>query len=280
MIDTEMNLTGRTAVVTGGSGVLCSCMGKALAQAGAKAALLGRNPEKLRAITAEITSAGYLAKGYECNVLDRDNMESVHQQILQDFGPCDILVNGAGGNNPKAATDQEFYHTPAKKEEKTFFDLEMDGIEDVFRLNYMGTLIPTQIFVKDMIGRKGCTIINISSMNAFLPLTKIPAYSSAKAAISNLTQWLAVHFSKEKIRCNAIAPGFFATPQNQSLLYLEDGSPSERSCKILTKTPMGRFGTPEELTGTLLYLASEKYSGFVNGAVIPVDGGFHAYSGV
>lgn len=210
----------------------------------------------------------------------RESIEAARDAILADFGTCDILINGAGGNNPRATTDNEFFHKEDLNQMKTFFDLDVSGVEFVFNLNYLGTLLPTQVFAQDMMDKKGASIINISSMNAFTPLTKIPAYSGAKAAISNFTQWLAVHFSKVGIRCNAIAPGFFVSKQNEKLLFNDDGTPTARTEKILRNTPMDRFGKSEELIGTLLYLMCEDASSFVNGVVIPVDGGFSAYSGV
>lgn len=276
-----MTLKNKVVVITGAGGVICSCFAKHIAKQGAKVALLDLAIESVQKIVCEIEEKGGIAKGYETNVLDKEKLEEVHKQIMDDFGPCDILINGAGGNNPKASTEDEFYDLDRKKEnEKTFFDLEESGIVFVFNLNYLGTLLPSQVFSADMLGRKGCSIINISSMNAYVPLTKIPAYSGAKAAVSNLTQWLSVYFSKAGIRCNALAPGFFATKQNQKLLFDEKGNPTERTKKILMNTPMGRFGQPEELLGTLDYLMDSDASGFVTGAVIPIDGGFQAYSGV
>lgn len=254
---------------------------RAVAQSGAKVALLDLNLEAAQKYADEMNADGLTAKAYKTNVLDSEEMEKVHQQILADFGACDILINGAGGNSPKATTTNEYYFDGDKdKDIVTFFNLDPKGIEFVFNLNFLGTLIPTQTFAKDMVDKKGCTILNISSMNAFTPLTKIPAYSGAKAAISNFTQWLAVHFSKTGIRVNAIAPGFFVTKQNEKLLFNEDGTPTQRTDKILGSTPMGRFGNEEELIGTVLYLLSNEASGFVTGVVIPVDGGFSAYSGV
>ncbi|MBU3803876.1 MAG: SDR family oxidoreductase [Candidatus Cellulosilyticum pullistercoris] len=274
------DLQGKVVVITGAGGVICKVFSQAMANVGAKVALLDRNEDRAKANAEEITKNGGIAKGYVCNVLDKASLEAAHEAILKELGPCDILINGAGGNNPKANTDNEFFREEDVDKMKTFFDLDEEGIELVFNLNYMGTLLPSQIFAKDMIGRKGCSIINISSMNAYTPLTKIPAYSGAKAAVSNLTQWLAVHFSKVGIRCNALAPGFFVTKQNKTLLYNDDGTPTARTEKILRNTPMERFGEVEELIGTLLYLADAKASGFVTGVIIPVDGGFSAYSGV
>lgn len=270
----------KVVVVTGAGGVLCGYMAKEFAKAGAKVALLDLNQEAEQKFVDEIEVNGGVAKAYKVNVLDKDNLEEVRQAVLADFGPTDILINGAGGNNPKATTDNEFHQTNLPEDTKTFFDLDQSGIEFVFNLNYLGTLLPTQVFAQDMVGRKGANIVNISSMNAFTPLTKIPAYSGAKAAISNFTQWLAVHFSKVGIRCNAIAPGFLVTNQNRGLLFNKDGSPSERAEKILNQTPMNRFGEAEELIGGLFFLADEKSASFVNGVVLPIDGGFSAYSGV
>ncbi|MBR2825019.1 MAG: SDR family oxidoreductase [Solobacterium sp.] len=277
----NVDLNNKVAVVTGAGGVLCSMFAKALASCGAKVALLDLNEEAADVFAKEIIKEGGMAKAYKANVLEKENLEAVHEAILKDFGPCDILINGAGGNNPRATTDNEYFQLEdLNKETKTFFDLDDSGVSFVFNLNFLGTLLPTQVFAKDMLGREGCNIINISSMDAFTPLTKIPAYSGAKAAISNFTQWLAVHFSKTGIRVNAIAPGFFATAQNKALLFNEDGSPTARTGKILAATPMGRFGESEELVGPLLFLLNNEASSFVTGVVLPVDGGFSAYSGV
>ncbi|MBE6746824.1 MAG: SDR family oxidoreductase [Ruminococcaceae bacterium] len=275
------DLTGKVAVVTGAGGVLCSAFAKTLARAGAKVALLDINDEAACAFADEIVAEGGVAKGYKCNVLDKACCEEVAEAVMADFGPCDILLNGAGGNNPRATTDKEYYFPGDIDEDcKNFFNLDADGVNFVFSLNFLGTLIPTQAFAKQMLGREGCNIINISSMNAFTPLTKIPAYSGAKAAISNFTQWLAVHFSKEGIRVNAIAPGFFSTKQNAALLFNPDGTPTARTGKILAATPMGRFGEAEELDGALLFLVNNAAAGFITGVVLPVDGGFSSYSGV
>ncbi len=275
------DLKGKVAVVTGAGGVLCGMFSKTLAEAGAKVAVLDLNEEAASAVAAEITAAGHIAKAYKTNVLERTSLEEVHAKVLAELGPCDILVNGAGGNNAKANTDKEYFELgDIEADTKSFFDLEQSGVEFVFNLNFLGTLLPCQIFAKDMIGREGCNILNISSMNAFTPLTKIPAYSGAKAAISNFTQWLAVHFSKVGIRVNAMAPGFFVTKQNEKLLFNEDGTPTARTAKILAATPMGRFGDAEELNGALLFLLNNDAAGFITGVVLPVDGGFSAYSGV
>lgn len=275
------DLTGKVAVVTGAGGVLCSMFSKALAAAGAKVAVLDLNEAAAEKVAEGIRQEGGQARAYRCNVLEKVSCEEVHQAVLKDFGPCDILINGAGGNNPRATTDKEYFELgDLDSETKTFFDLQESGVEFVFNLNFLGTLIPTQIFAKDMLGRPGCNILNISSMNAYTPLTKIPAYSGAKAAISNFTQWLAVHFSKVGIRVNAIAPGFFSTQQNAALLFNPDGTPTPRTGKILAATPMGRFGKSEELLGGMLFLLNNEAASFITGVVLPIDGGFSAYSGV
>ncbi len=277
----KIDLSGKVAVVTGGAGVLCSEFAKALALCGAKVAILGRTLSKAEAIVSEIAALGGEAIAVSVDVTNGDSVKAAHAEVLERLGPCDILINGAGGNNPRATTDKEYFELgDIDAETKSFFDLDDESIEYVFNLNFIGTLLPTQAFAKDMVGRKGCTILNVSSMNAYTPLTKIPAYSGAKAAISNFTQWLAVHFSKVGIRVNAIAPGFFSTEQNKKLLWNEDGSPTARTGKILGATPMDRFGKPEELLGALLFLVDENAASFVTGIVIPVDGGFSAYSGV
>ncbi|MDC2825822.1 MULTISPECIES: SDR family oxidoreductase [Rodentibacter] len=274
------HLENKVIVITGAGGILCAFLAKQLAHTKANIALLDLNFEAADKVAQEINQTGGNAKAYKTNVLELENIQEVRDQIATDFGTCDILINGAGGNNPKATTDNEFHRFNLSETTKTFFELDKTGIEFVFNLNYLGTLLPTQVFAKDMLGKKGANIINISSMNAFTPLTKIPAYSGAKAAISNFTQWLAVYFSKVGIRCNAIAPGFLISNQNRALLFDEEGKPTVRANKILTNTPMERFGEPEELLGTLLFLIDDNYSSFVNGVVVPVDGGFSAYSGV
>lgn len=275
------DLSGKVAVVTGAGGVLCGYFSKVLARAGAKVALLDLNAEAAEAVAEEIRREGGTAKAYACNVLDSEICRAVADQVLAELGPCDILLNGAGGNNPRATTDKEYYEPgDLDGETKSFFDLDAKGVGFVFDLNFLGTLIPTQAFTRQMLGRENCCILNISSMNAYTPLTKIPAYSGAKAAVSNFTQWLAVHFAKEGIRVNAIAPGFFSTKQNAKLLWNDDGTPTARTGKILAATPMERFGEPEELAGGLLFLLNEKAAGFITGVVLPIDGGFSAYSGV
>ncbi len=282
------DLTGKVAVVTGGGGVLCSGFSKTLAAAGAKVAVCDLREEAAKAVADEINAAGGCAIGVAMNVLDKNSIIAAQKTIVDTLGSVDILLNGAGGNNPKGSTSRDNL-TPEEVAElnengtiegvKTFFDLDPDGISFVFNLNFLGTLLPTQVFARDMASTGG-TIINVSSMNSFRPLTRIPAYSGAKAAVSNFTQWLAVHFAPVGIRVNAIAPGFFLTEQNRNLLLNPDGSLSPRSEKILGHTPMNRFGVPEDLDGTLLWLADNKFSAFVNGIVVPVDGGFAAYSGV
>lgn len=279
----SIDLSGRVAVVTGGGGVLCSQMARALAECGAKVAVLDLNAEAAEAAATALRADGFTAKGFGANVLERASLEAAAEAVKAAFGPCDLLLNGAGGNHPKGTTSKEWLEEAdlADPSLNTFFDLDPKGVEFVFNLNFLGTLIPSQVFARQMIGRSGCSIINISSMNAFCPLTKIPAYSGAKAAVSNFTQWLAVHFAKVGIRVNALAPGFFLTNQNHKLLIDEaTGEFTSRAKKIIDHTPMGRFGESEELIGTLLWLASEPASGFVNGVVVPIDGGFAAYSGV
>lgn len=280
----NIDLNGKVAAVTGGGGVLCSCMAKSLAECGAKVAILDLRLEAAEKVANEITAAGYVAKGYACNVLEKASLEEANAAIEADFGAIDILVNGAGGNHPKGTTSNEFM-TPEDLETikegfTTFYELDPSGVQFVFNLNFIGTLLPTQVFSKTMAKKGEGTIINISSMNAFTPLTKIPAYSAAKAAVSNFTQWLAVHMAKVGIRVNAIAPGFFLTDQNRTLLTNPDGSLTPRANKIITNTPMGKFGKPEDLTGALLWLADSKGAAFVTGIVVPVDGGFSSYSGV
>ena len=276
----QVDYTDKVVVITGAGGVLCSKMAEAFALCHAKVALLDLHLEAAEAKAQEIINEGGIAKGYAANVLQKDSLEAVHQQILKDFGKCDILINGAGGNSPKATTTDEFYADKLSEDTITFFDLKTEGFQFVFDLNILGTLLPSQVFAVDMIGREGCSILNISSMNAFRPLTKIPAYSAAKAGISNFTAWLSVHFAPCGIRCNAIAPGFFLSNQNRSLLFTDSGEPTARTGKILAATPMKRLGRIDDLIGTLLWLSDDQASGFVTGTVIPVDGGFSAYSGV
>jgi NAD(P)-dependent dehydrogenase (short-subunit alcohol dehydrogenase family) len=280
----NVNLKNQVAVITGGGGILCGAMAKAMAQCGAKVAILDLRPEMAQKVADEITKAGGIARGFACNVLEKASIEKAHAEVNAAFGPVDILINGAGGNHPKCTTTKEyltFEDVTAKKDNvTTFFDLTVEGIQFVFNLNFLGTVLPTQVFSKDMALKKRGNIINISSMNAFRPLTKIPAYSAAKASVSNFTQWLAVHFSKVGIRVNALAPGFFLTDQNRTLLTQADGSLTARGNTITSHTPQGQFGKPEDLLGPLLWLLSDEGSGFVTGQVIAVDGGFSAFSGV
>ena len=279
----RIELEGKVAVVTGGGGVLCSDFASALAANGAKVAVLDLNGDAAEATAKRLRDEGGRAIGVAANALERASLEAAAETVAREFGPCDLLLNGAGGNHPKGTTTKEWLEPSdvADAALTTFFDLDPKSIEFVFNLNFLGTLLPTQAFARQMLGRSGCSIINVSSMNALRPLTKIPAYSGAKAAVSNFTQWLAVHFARAGIRVNAIAPGFFLSAQNRNLLIdAKTGEPTPRARKIIDHTPMGRFGQSHELIGTLLWLASEEASGFVNGIVVPVDGGFSAYSGV
>lgn len=280
----NVDLSDKVVVVTGGAGVLGGNWVDALAACGAKVAILDLNLENVKKKADQVTDKGNIAIGIEANVLDKESLKAAHKLITEKFGLCDILINGAGGNHPNGTTTKEYlFPDDVTKNEDgltTFFDLDEQGIKFVFDLNFLGTLLPSQEFARDMIDRKGCTIINISSMNAYTPLTKIPAYSAAKAAVSNFTQWLAVHLSKVGVRVNGIAPGFFLTNQNKALLKNPDGSFTPRSEKILNSTPMNRFGETKELIAVLLFLVNEEASSFINGVVIPVDGGFSAYSGV
>lgn len=276
------DFSDKTVVVTGGAGVLCREFCFAYAACGAKVAILNRTLSRAEAVAEDIRASGGEAFAVECDVTDPASVDAAHKKVLDKYGKCDILVNGAGGNDPSATADDEYFSEatlldPAKK---SFFDLKPDAFSKVFSLNILGTVLPTQAFARDMTENGHGNIINVSSMNAFTPLTKIPAYSSAKAGVSNFTEWLAVHFSKSGIRCNAIAPGFFSTSQNARLLWNEDGTPTTRTGKILAATPMGRFGDPADLIGALLFLSDDNCSSFVTGVVLPIDGGFNAYSGV
>lgn len=272
----------KNIVITGAGGVLCSAFAEHLAAKGNTVALLDINEAAVNAVAEKINNAGGKAFAYKANVLEKESLNAVHEQVLKDMGKCDILINGAGGNNPRCTTAHEFFESgdETRDDIKTFFNLDADGFRFVFDLNLLGTLIPTQVFLPDMIGKKGCSVLNISSMNAYRPLTKIPAYSAAKAGVSNLTQWLATHFAPQGIRVNAIAPGFFVTNQNRALLFNEDGTPTPRTHKILNATPMGRFGEAEELNGGLDFLLDDEKASFITGVVLPIDGGFSAYSGV
>ena len=271
----QVDLKNKVVAVTGAGGIICSAFAKALAENGAKVALLDINEEAAQKYADEI---GENAIAVKCNCLDKASIEEAKKTINAKLGAVNFLINGAGGNNPRASTDNETM-TPDLEGVKDFFALEESGLKFVFDLNITSAFLTTQVFAPDMI-KTGGNIINISSMNAFRPLTKIPAYSAAKAGISNFTQWLAVHFAPCNIRCNAIAPGFFVTNQNRGLLFNEDGTPTARTGKILAATPMKKFGEISDLIGCLLWLADDNASGFVTGTVIPVDGGFSAYSGV
>ncbi len=275
----NIDYSGKVVVVTGAGGVLCSVMARAFAESGAKVAALDLNEDAVKKLAEELKAEGFVCEGYKANVLDPEALEAVHQAVLADLGPCDILVNGAGGNNPRATTDNEYQHE-AKEGTKTFFDLDPNGVDFVFKLNFQGTLLPTQAFAKDMVAKKSGCILNISSMNAYIPLTKIPAYSAAKAGISNFTQWLATHFAGTGIRCNAIAPGFLVSNQNRNLLFNADGTLTARSAKILSGTPTGRFVESEELLGAVLFLCDDRAASAITGVVLPIDAGFSAYSGV
>ena len=274
----NITLTDKVAVITGAGGVLCSAFSKALAQCGAKVAVLDLNEAAAQKVADEITAEGNKAIAVKVNCLDSASLNEAHDKVVAAFGPCDILINGAGGNNPRGTTDDEQFDA-AVEGVKTFFDLDPAGVRFVFDLNVIAALMTTQVFAKDMIGRGG-NIMNVSSMNAFRPLTKIPAYSGAKSAVSNFTQWLATYLAKSNIRVNAIAPGFFVTNQNRALLFTEDGKPTARTGKILAATPMGRFGEADELLGAVLFLLCDEAASFITGVVLPIDGGFSAYSGV
>jgi NAD(P)-dependent dehydrogenase (short-subunit alcohol dehydrogenase family) len=278
----DLNLAGKTAVITGGAGLICSEMARALAFQGVKTVIVDLNGEAAVKIAKEIEKKFKTPSlGLPASVLDKSSLEASKKIINEMYGMIDILINGAGGNSPAATTKiEKMEGSEAENPDDTFFGLKLEGFDRVFDLNFKGTLLPTMVYSIDMVKRKSGVIINISSMNSYRPLTKIAAYSAAKAAVNNFTQWLAVHFSKTGIRVNAIAPGFLITNQNRFLLIDEKtGKPTPRTNKIINSTPMERFGTPEELTGTLLYLVSD-LSKFVTGVVIPVDGGFSAYSGV
>ena len=283
----NINLSGKTAIVTGGSGTLCSAMAYGLAVCGAKVAIMGRNTEKLASVSEELTkdaldeyNKNVTIKGYSCNVINKDELSAAYETIKNELGSCDILINGAGGNQPGAITSIEMLKKDKADSDYSFWNLDEDRIRDVMDLNYMGTLLPIQVFTKDMVEKRSGSIINIASVTSILPLTKVMAYGNAKSAILNLTQWLAVHFGESGIRCNAIAPGFYAAEQNHDLLFNTDGTYTDRARKIIAGTPMGRFGNPEELIGAALFLASDETASFVNGIVLPVDGGYSAYSGV
>lgn len=275
-------LEGKVVVITGGGGVLGSALALSIANQGTKVAILDLKEEAAQEVAKKINDNGGMAIGIGANVLEKESLIKARDIIKEQWGSCDILINGAGGNHPKGTTTKtHFFEEDLNPPEDltTFFTLDPKGIQFVFDLNFIGTLLPTQVFAKDMVGKEGTTVLNISSMNAFRPLTKIPAYSAAKAAVSNFTQWLAVHLAPVGVRVNAIAPGFFLTDQNRSLLTQKDGSLTPRGNTILEHTPMNRFGEPDDLVGTVLWLMGNG-SKFVTGIVVPIDGGFSAYSGV
>lgn len=277
-----MSLKNQVVILTGAGGVLCGGFAKHLASLGAKVALLDLKKENCDTFVNEITKAGGEAKAYGCDILDVDAVKDVEQQIVKDFGGYHTLINGAGGNHPKGNTTKETYEKGDENDPNliTFFNIDPNNIDFVFRLNFTGTFIPCQVFSRGMLNKKGCSILNISSMNALRPLTKIPAYSAAKAAVSNFTQWLAVHLAPAGIRVNAMAPGFFETAQNAKLLRTDSGELTPRAHKILSHTPQGKFGVTEDLYGTLVWLCDSELSNFVTGITVPIDGGFSAYSGV
>lgn len=276
------NLKGKTVVITGGSGVLCSAFAYAYAEQGMNVAVLGRTMSKLEPVAQKITELGGKGLAVACDVVDEESVKAAKKVVNDAFGKVDILVNGAGGNHPRGNTDKEHYEQGDMDNPDivSFFDIPKENFNFVFDLNLVGTIIPSQVFIPDMIGRKGTSVINVASMSSYHAITKVSAYSAAKAAIVNLTEWLAVHFATSGIRVNAIAPGWFITTQNHDLLLNPDGSYTERSKKVIRQTPMDRFGVPEDLLGTMLFLADDTLSGFITGTVIPVDGGIHAYMGI
>ena len=283
----NVDLTGKTAIVTGGSGVLCSAMAYGLAVNGAKVAIIGRNKEKLAKMSETLTENAkneygkdVTVKGYSCNVLDKEELVKTYEQIKAELGSCGILINGAGGNQPGAIASVKMLKKEKQEDDYSFWDLKEEKIRTVMDLNYMGNLLPIQVFTRDMVEKRKGSIINIASVSSILPLSKVMAYSNAKSAVQSLTQWLAIHFGQSGIRCNAIVPGFYAAEQNHDLLFNKDGSYTDRAGDIIAGTPMGRFGNPEELIGAALFLASDDAAGFVNGIVLPVDGGYSAFSGV
>lgn len=282
MVPFTIDLEGKTAVVTGGGGVLCGEMAVALAECGAGVAVLSRKLENAEVVASRIAEAGGIARAYACDVTDRASLDATNAALESDLGPCDILINGAGGNAPSGTASVEVLEPEHLEDDeaRTFFELDPDGIEFVFDVNFIGTVAATQVFSRRMAERGAGCIVNISSMAALTPLTKVASYSAAKAAVNNFTEWLAVHLAGVGVRVNAIAPGFFLTRQNEALLTNEDGTFTARGDKIVEHTPMGRMGRADELIGCMLWLVSDTAASFVTGTVIPVDGGFNAYSGV
>lgn len=281
MKDFQFHLEGKTAVITGGGGALCSVFARGLTEYGVRVALFDIKPEAAQKVIDEITATGGTAKAYACDVLSRESVEQAYAQVKADFGPCDILLNGAGAHHPLATTGHPQL-TPEHMDDSTrsLFDLDLEKVEWVYRLNFMGTFIPIQVIAKDMVGRKDCSIINMSSAAAISPMTLIPIYAAAKASITNFTQWLANYLAPVGIRVNAIAPGFFVTNLNRHMMYHEDGTPTERCKNVIAGTPMKRCGNPEECLGTLLYLLCPELSGFVTGSLLTIDGGFSSFCGV
>lgn len=269
----------KNVVITGASGILCSEFARELGRLGYRLALLARREDALICLRDTIQECGGIAYAYAVDATNKTALKAVHEQILKDLGPCDILINGVGGNHPSGITEQET-HQPDMPSGHTFFDLTQESFSYVFDVNLWSTVLACQIFAADMLGREGCCILNISSMAAFRPLTKTPAYCASKAGISNFTQWLAVHLAPCGVRVNALAPGFFLTHQNEKLLLNTDGTPSPRASRIISHTPMGRFGKPKDLLGALRFLLNEEESGFITGCILPVDGGFSAYCGI
>ena len=280
MSNYDFNLKGKVAIITGGGGVLTGVFAKALCSHGAKVALFDINKEAADSVAANLQAAGGVAKGYKADVLEKESLKNAYEEVKKDFGSCDILLNGAGVHHPLATTGHDQLTAENINDGRSFFDLDIDKVEWVNRIDFMGTFIPTQVICKDMVGKKGCSIINISSMNAISPTTTVPIYSAAKAGVSNFTAWLANYLALTDIRVNAIAPGFFVTNLNKNIMEKEDGSLTKRSERIIAGTPMSRFGDPDECAGTLLYLVDPKLSSFVTGAVIPIDGGFSSFCGV
>lgn len=280
MNDYKFNLEGKVAVVTGGGGVLTGVFAEALCKRGAKVALFDINKDAADKAAAKLVEAGGIAKGYKADVLSKETLVEAYEEVKKDLGTCDILINGAGVHHPLATTGHEQLTDENMNDGRTFFDLDLDKVSWVYNLDFMGTFIPTQIMSKDMVGKTGCSVINISSMNAISPTTTVPIYSAAKAGVSNFTAWLANYFALVGIRVNALAPGFFVTNLNKNIMYKEDGTLSGRSERIIAGTPMGRFGNPDECAGTLLYLLDPELSSFVTGTVVPIDGGFSSFCGV